>query len=216
MNLFVWDFHGTLEKNNELATKEITNLVLKQAGHKVKLTTQDNLRLYGASWHSYYAHLLPNHPSELHHQLQTASFLYPLGPEIVRKHIRPTPHAHTVLTKIAQKGHTQIVISRTAPNSLIFFLEAVNMSHFFPEGHALAIDGHVPNPTRSKQTILNAFLENKHFDRIITIGDSPADMELIRDESRDRSYLFCHPNKTHRECSAHYRINDLREVLREL
>src|SRR3989338_2414855 len=215
MNLFVWDFHGVLEQNNEKATKQITNIVLKEAGHNIKLTTKDNLKLYGAPWHVYFAHLLPNHTSEVHHELQKVSFLHPLGPDLVKRHIKPTPHAHQVLQAIKAKGHTQIVISRTAPQSLLFFLEAVNMLKYFPQDYALAVDGHIPNPQRSNQTILDAFLEGKKFEKIIAIGDSPADVELIRNP-QDQSYLYTHPNKTPRDCNAHYKINDLREILREL
>lgn len=38
MILFVWDFHGVLEKDNEKAVVDISNQVLSEAGFKEKFT----------------------------------------------------------------------------------------------------------------------------------------------------------------------------------
>jgi len=72
--LFVWDFHGTLEKGNENASRAITNNVLAKFGHKVRLSKHDAIKLYGKKWYEYYEYLLPNEPHEVHLTLQANSF----------------------------------------------------------------------------------------------------------------------------------------------
>lgn len=57
MKLFVWDFHGTLEKDNEHAVMEISNKVLENLGYTQRLSKEDNLMLYGKKWADYFEYL---------------------------------------------------------------------------------------------------------------------------------------------------------------
>lgn len=41
MKLFVWDFHGFLEKDNEKAVVEITNMVLSQFDYEERLSLDE-------------------------------------------------------------------------------------------------------------------------------------------------------------------------------
>ena len=66
MKLFVWDFHGTLEKDNEGAVFKISNKVLENLGYKERLTKEDNFMLYGRKWSDYFAYLLPKEPEKTH------------------------------------------------------------------------------------------------------------------------------------------------------
>jgi len=50
MKLFVWDFHGVLEKDNEKAVVKITNIVLSQSGYSERLNIDDCHRFYGLRW----------------------------------------------------------------------------------------------------------------------------------------------------------------------
>lgn len=45
MKLFVWDFHGTLEKGNENAVLEITNRILKALVYERLMSEEENLML---------------------------------------------------------------------------------------------------------------------------------------------------------------------------
>ena len=48
MKLFVWDFHGVLEKGNDLAVLDITNKVLEQAGYSERLNEDFGRRILWA------------------------------------------------------------------------------------------------------------------------------------------------------------------------
>ncbi len=54
MKLFIWDFHGTLEKGNGGAVVEITNRILQDAGYEQRMDeVLDNL-LAGKKWYEYF------------------------------------------------------------------------------------------------------------------------------------------------------------------
>ncbi len=64
MKLFVWDFHGVLEKGNDHAVLEITNLALHYHGYSREMTETESAFLSGQRWHDYFTFLVPGHPPE--------------------------------------------------------------------------------------------------------------------------------------------------------
>lgn len=216
MKLFVWDFHGVLEKGNDLAVVEITNAVLQRFGYSRRMSLHEGELLAGKRWHEYFAFLLPN----LHHQdyldLQSACFDMSLSqPEIIAKHIQLNDYADFVLQTIGSK-FTQILISNTLPKSLDYFVKAVGIEKHFPPAHRFGVDSHHQQQL-TKKDCLEAFLKGKTFpDGVVSIGDSPGDMALIQHYSKAVGYFYTHPGRSHREAMCHYKIQDLREVLREI
>ena len=89
------------------------------------------------------------------------------------------------------------------------------MTQYFPEGSAFAVNGHAREVQRTKQDVLREFLKGRSFEGIAVIGDSTADVQLVS-VAGGVSYLYAHPGRPFRDCSAHYRIQDLREILREV
>ena len=87
--LFVWDFHGTLEKGNELAALEISNLVMAEHGYYERFTTGDAYTLYGKKWYEYFEYLLPDEAHEVHVKLQHDCFEWPEAEAIVAKFLKP-------------------------------------------------------------------------------------------------------------------------------
>jgi len=57
MKLFIWDFHGVLEKNAERVSQEITNIILKQFGYTKRLTDKEHQAIYGQKWFQYFEFL---------------------------------------------------------------------------------------------------------------------------------------------------------------
>jgi phosphoglycolate phosphatase-like HAD superfamily hydrolase len=215
MKLFVWDFHGVLEKGTEDAVLEISNVILAQSGYSQRFTEENSRPLYGKKWFEYFSALLPDEPLDRHMALQQSCIDYERSyPEIVQRFIQPNDHSHSILERISRE-HDQIVISNTQPASLSFFLETVQMTAYFPDGKAIGINSPHPEKVRSKQGTLQQYLRGKRFDRIITIGDSPDDVRLVS-VAGGVSYLYAHPGQSFRDCSADYKINDLRTILQEI
>lgn len=212
--LFIWDFHGCLEKGNEKAVLEISNRALKHFGHKERFTEKEMDKLYGLKWWEYFEYILSNESHEKHLELQKACFNFQNASDIVAKYISPNNHAHFVLEEIKKAGHYQILISNTNPESLGLFIKSVKMEEYFSEENSFAVDLHTKTD-KTKNDVLEDFIKEKGFDEIIIIGDSQADMEL-KDVIGGKTYLYSHKEREFRECESDDKINDLREILKEV
>lgn len=219
MKLFVWDFHGVLEKGNDDAVLEITNLALESHGYFRRMTQQEALVLSGMRWHEYFSFLLPDLSNEKCMELQSTCFKISQNhPEIIAKYIQLNQYADFVLSSIQNSKHQQILISNTPPKSLDLFIEIVGIEKYFVQSHRFGIDSHTQK-TITKKTCLLEFLKNKdHFESIISVGDSPGDMALtdLNTPLQGIGYLYSHPDRQHRTAKCHYKIHDLRCVLQEI
>lgn len=215
MKLFVWDFHGVLEKDNEKAVIDISNQVLEQAGYKERFTDEDNERLYGLKWYQYFGDLLPGLSNEEHLSLQAACFKFAEDNlHILEKHIKPNDHAIEVLTRLRDAGHDQITLSNTRQSDLIWFLNSVGIRRFFDDEHVIGVNAHQTHQT--KLDALKAYMKGRKFDKLVAIGDSEADLQLGKDAG-GTTYFYKHPHRRH-EATKHadHIIKDLRDVLAEL
>ena len=219
MKLFVWDFHGVLEKGNDRAVLEITNRALTFHGHFRQMTESEGIALAGLRWHEYFAFLLPEHSADEWLKIQSTCFeIGHSQPEIITKHIQLNDHADLVLSSIEATDHQQILISNTVPKSLDMFIEIVGIEKYFPISHRFAADTHHQKAV-TKKNCLGEFLKRYDcFESIISIGDSPSDMSLIEQDGVPCGvgYLYSHPGRAHRLAKADYKINDLRHVLQEI
>jgi phosphoglycolate phosphatase-like HAD superfamily hydrolase len=215
VKLFVWDFHGVLEKDNEKAVKEISNIILRRAGFSEQLTDQQNEEYLGLKWYEYFEHLLPNISKEKCLELQADCLIYhEADPSILAKNIKPNDYAAEVLETIGSLGHQQIIISNTRQNDLIWFLETVGMKKFFQEENIIGVNAHQTHST--KIDALKDFIGDKNFDEIIVIGDSESDLELGRAVNAV-TYFYRHPNRKHHEThNADFVINDLRDIFHSI
>lgn len=217
MKLFVWDFHGVLEKGTDDAVIEVTNHVLKLNGYERQMTYEESLYLAGLRWHEYFSYLLPDKSQEECFRLQAASVeISHNNPEMSFTKIFMNDYADTVLDSIHQSEHCQILISNTLPESLTMFVKHVNIEKYFKPEHRFGVCSH-NEKNLIKQDYLDQFLQkNGPFESIISIGDSPGDMSLVNENPYGIGYLYTHPWKKHREARCHHKINDLRQVLQEL
>lgn len=143
MKLFVWDFHGVLEKNNDLAVLDISNSVLAQEGYEERFSLEDNAAYYGLKWYEYFERLLPGLSNAEHMALQSACFTYAEGNlDVLAKHIRPSDHAIEVLKLIHGAGHDQILLSNTRPHDLLWFVKTVGLQNYLPDSKVFGVNAH--------------------------------------------------------------------------
>lgn len=220
MKLFVWDLHGTLEQGNETAVIEVLNKILERHGYPARFEQNHALELYGRKWHEYFAHILPDESAETHVGLQAATFSYFFsdndeGMKIMNKHLRPSKNLLPTLKTLGKK-HEQILISNTIPEGLRLFIHLLGISKYFNETNAFPVDQHMSHVRGVKREILAGYLAVRpKYDEIIVIGDSETDMELA-EAFGAKAYLYAHEGMSFRSEKGHYKINDLKEVLREL
>jgi phosphoglycolate phosphatase-like HAD superfamily hydrolase len=196
-----------------MAALQMSNLILEQKGYQERFTEAQCRELYGKKWREYFEALLPYESSERHSELQEACFSFSMAhPEIIIKYIRPVDHSHEVLEAVGRK-HDQILISHTKPTSLPVFMEAVGITRFFSKGKAFATDAHSKYGTKFEA--FEGYQRSKKFDEIIVVGDSANDV-LLGKKIGAKTFLYSHPGQPFKPCEPDHRINDLREVLREV
>lgn len=216
--LFVWDFHGVLEKGNENAVLEITNTILEKHQFQRRMSVEEGEFLYGRKWFEYFSYLLPETSKEEQIRLQQACFETSMNnTHIIAKHIQLNDYADEVLQQIERKGHQQILISNTDPKSLDFFIKSVGLEKYFFSGRSFAVDAH-RREFATKTECLKTFMQDRQSpDKMISIGDSPGDMELTQAHPQAVGYLYSHPGRSHRHTvHRHEKIADLRSVLKEI
>jgi FMN phosphatase YigB (HAD superfamily) len=213
MKLFVLDFHGFLERGNEKAVLEISNKVLERFGYEERFSEEENSGYNGLKWWQYFKNKLPEESYQRHTELEKACLNFKGSRELVKKHIQLNDHAQEVLEAIASK-HYQILMSNTTTDWLKFFLETVGIKEFFPAGTTFPTNG------ITKEQILQEFLSKRNFEKVVTAGDSPADVDLAATVENSAAYLYAYPGNNFRTpqnptYDIKY-IRDLRELKREI
>jgi phosphoglycolate phosphatase-like HAD superfamily hydrolase len=215
--LFVWDFHGTLEKGNELAALEVSNKALQKHGYQQRFNEKDAIKLYGKKWYEYFEYLLPEEDHQVHIDLQQTSFDWPDTERIIAKYMLPNDHAIEVISTIKNAGHEQILLSNTNLKALPVFIRLANLSEFFDETNAFAVMAHSREAKRTKQDVLGDYLKTSIAKDIIVIGDSINDMKLA-EFAGAKGYMYKHKGlKFPDDIGSHiFCINDLRKVLSQV
>lgn len=128
--LFVWDFHGTLEKNNVLAVKEIINMVLESFGLKKKINLNETVCHYGLSWVDYFKFVYPAGNLKIWNEMKEKARDFQKTKKIVEKYIRPADYAREVLKTIKKKGHKNIVVSNSKQYWIKYFTKLVEIDRY--------------------------------------------------------------------------------------
>ena len=220
--LFVWDFHGVLEKDNEHAVHEVCTLVLKEFGIDREVSLQQVIDWYGLSWFDYYRLAVPEGSQKLWKDMVNRTFnLRQKGWDIIRKHIKPRDYSKEVLRTIKEKGHYNIVLSNSRPDHAKGFTKVIGVIDYL-DGVIGADDTHYNSRLNAeiqdiKAEILSNFLKDKNYKKVIVIGDKDSDIKAGK-KCGAVTYLFFDPeiNKNPDEAGADYIISDLRDILKEL
>ena len=208
--LFVWDFHGVLERGNEYAVQEVVNRVLPKFGIERQATVEECLMLYGKKWADYYRFFVPDADEETIHQMVEKAVEISVGEKIARKYIRQTEYAQFVLYQIEINNHTNLLMSNSSEEALMFFLESVRLQDCFDI--VFAADEHRKDYGKdSKYDFLENFLRKHAFDKVIVIDDMEEGIE--RGLKLKATTFRYHRNGTAPESNAHYVITDLREII---
>ena len=215
MKLFVWDFHGVLEQDNEKAVIQISNAILKKNGFVERFSDDDVDKLYGLKWYQYFEYLLPDLSLDECKKLQADCLENQKeNREIITSIIKPSKNALTVLSAIKKSRHHQIVISNTHPNDITWFLDAVGIRKFFNDDQIFGVNAHQTHGCKSDA--LKSYMDNNNFEQVVCIGDSVADMELGRSVGAV-NYFYKHPHRHHESTDlADYYIKDLAKLKKEI
>jgi phosphoglycolate phosphatase-like HAD superfamily hydrolase len=218
--LFVWDFHGTLEKGNVRAVQELLNRVLPLFGLNSHLSLTRSSELYGLSWIDYCQAICPEGNQAIWQKMKEKLLEMQEKEHIVEKYISPMDHADEVLRTIKQKGHDNLILSNSSPRAIKYFVKLVKLNNYIDE--YIALDSHdAPRQQldigQGKTKSLKRYLKDKSFNKIVKIGDRASDIEAGRAIGAITYFFRNEFNKNHElAIKADHEIHDLREILREV
>lgn len=174
--LFIWDFHGVLEKNNEYAVQHICKKVTKKFGFDVKVYLRDVRHWYGLTWLEYFVNLTKEQDKQkLREMVEEAR---EVSKDIVHKYIKPMDYAEQVLREIKKSGNVNIVISNTRQDRIEHFVKILGLERYF-DG-MVGIDGHVRfkfSTPKEKAKAIERLSTDRDYVRKIIIGDSESDIQ---------------------------------------
>jgi len=220
-NLFVWDFHGTLETGNVYAVQELINLVLKDFKVKKEASIKEVRDWYGLNWFDYFKLAAPEGNDKLWQDMvKKVLSLQQRGWNIIKTHIKLRESAEEVLKIIEKEGHQSILLSNTSPQRIKKFTDLLNITKYFTD--IIGVDTrHVSRINKeihdNKSKALTDFLEKKEYNKVVVIGDRESDIKAGRNCGAT-TYLFIDPafNENAKNTEADYIISDLKEILKQL
>lgn len=130
-NLFVFDFHGTLVKNNILAVKESTNLSLEKHKRKERATLEFCIKNEGKPWSDYFKELCPDASEE--NVKSMVEYALQFDDHLIPKYVRPMKNSIQLLKWIKKKGNTVIIISSTNKKAFKKYLKHIKIKHLVDE-----------------------------------------------------------------------------------
>lgn len=215
--IFIWDFHGVLEKNNDLAIKKIYNQTIKAFGFNKKVSLKEITEIRGLSLFNGFSVLVGI--KNKHKLLKMVKMARNLSKTISAKYLKPMDYAKYVLSIIKKSGHCNIVVSNSRQDRIEDFLKIVKLKHLVDCIIGINGQSEINNLSLAKQkakAIIDYIGKNK-FQNKTVIGDSEDDMKAGFMVGA-KTYLFIDSNNVSdvKNIKTHYVISDLRNVLMEL
>ncbi len=212
-NLYVFDFHGVLEKGTENAVIEVSNLALKSKGYGYKMTSDDALKYYGLKWGEIFEKMLNISKSEADELFKECKKIDDSNPGIITKYTIQNDNASRALDKIIIQEDDYILISNTRPEALEIFIKSAGLENYFNESNTFAVNKHEMGQELTKELVLKKYLEGKQYGIIKIIGDSPSDIWLKKvSPNNSITFLYTHPWLNFKECEADYKIRSLMDI----
>ncbi len=218
--LFVWDFHGTLERDNVLALQLLVNETLRSFGIAREMTLDVTVELYGLSWIDYFHHAYPEGDIEMWHKMKEKAIEIQKKEKYVERYIKPMNFAAETLGMIKVKGHKNILMSNSAPDWIKIFAKLVELQDYFDD--YIALDSHdktrkIGDTEGLKIKALKEYVKKQKYTRIIKIGDRESDIEAGKAVGAV-TYFFRNQfnQKVELSTKPDHDISDLRDVLQEL
>lgn len=212
--LYVFDFHGVLEKGTENAVVEVSNLALEYMDYPQRLSKDDALKYYSLKWGEIFMNAFGFDESEAQKLYFECKRIDDSNPGIIINYTRQNDNASKVLDEIIMQKNDLILISNTRPDALKQFVKAANLEDYFNESNTFAVNKHEKGQELSKKIVLENYLAGKNYESIIIIGDSKGDVDLKNVSPYNSiSILYSHEGLEFRECEADYKIRNLMDIL---
>lgn len=215
--LFIFDLHNTLVKDNDVAVTNAMNQALARSGRNIRIDIE-YVRTYQAilrPFSQYFRTVLPDAPQEEIERMTLATKDL-CEKSLIREHVRAMEGAEEVLQEIRKNADNVFVLSFSTITSIEIYLHLAGLTKYIDK--TLGIENRQEingdgDPSRVKAAILKEHLKGcrDRYDKIFMIGDSVFDMKAGRAVGAINIYF----TKTREILDiADYFIDDLREIIK--
>jgi len=223
--LFIWDLNWTIETGSEIALTKGMNEALIEFGFSQQVPLQVVVDNYGKTWEDIYTAALGDMPEDVLKEMrERAEYLC----NIVHcpNDMTLRPYAKEVLESVCEQGGTNVIISNASQKGVDIMADQLQITHLFQTMIGVSKNKRYNSKPHAAKTILNG----KHYDRVISTGDSPGDLAIAyqlgctgigcRASTNGQSfisYLLEIPQRQIPITNENHRVSDLREIVqREL
>lgn len=206
--LFAWDFHGVLEKGNDIAFSKLFLKCYESLNLSKDISEEDILQHYGLKFSDIIQKVIPdadyNIINHFFNYFNKDNFAH------VRKYMREREEASYVLGRIKDAGHDNVVISSASQESIDRFVDVIDLRNYFEKIIGI---GNYYSEKATKSYFLRLLGSLSRYSKLIMIGDHCNDM--FEGKKLDaKTYLFSENGKS---CpDADNVINRLYDVLKEI
>ncbi|MFQ5940258.1 MAG: HAD family hydrolase [Nitrososphaerales archaeon] len=214
--LFIFDLHNTLVKDNDLVVVTAMNSVLAERDLNVRVDVE-YVRHYQATlkpFSSYFRNILPTTPEEIIEEM-TAATKDKCEKVLIAKYVKKMEDAEYVLSEIKKRNDLIYVLSFSMITSIDIYLNVIGLGKHIDK--RIGIDSAQEIRAGGDAGEIKASLITKHldntirYDRTFMIGDSVSDMKAGRLLGATNIYF----TGTGEQLDiAHYSIDKLSEIIK--
>jgi phosphoglycolate phosphatase-like HAD superfamily hydrolase len=183
--LFIFDLHNTLVKDNDIVVVTAMNSVLAERGLSVRVDIE-YVRHYQATlrpFASYFRNILPMIPEEQIEEMTLAT-KEKCEKYLIAKHVKKMEHADEVLSEIKKRSDPIYVLSFSMVSSIDIYLKVTDLGRYVDKRIGIESSQEISgngDAGEIKASLIKKHLDNgNRYDRIFMIGDSSSDMKAGR------------------------------------
>lgn len=180
--LFIFDLHNTLVKNNDITVVTAMNSVLAERGLDARVDIE-YVRHYQATlkpFANYFRDILPSLPERVIEEMTLAT-KEKCEKFLISKYVEVMEGAEEVLTEIRKRNDTICVLSFSMVTSIDIYLQVTGLGKYVDRRIGIESSQEIHangDPGEIKAALISKHMDDiSRYDRTFMIGDSVSDMK---------------------------------------
>lgn len=195
-NLFIWDFHGTLEMGTIFVLTEIANTLLQEAGSSARYTPAQFATIPSFSWNTFFKGHLPFLSQDAIDGLAKSAYDEHRFGGLMEKYSRANDGALEVMRCIKNNSGVNIVVSHSRQDKLGYYIDHIGLAGVVNEYYGVD-DGTITSRddvVLRKQKIISSIFERFPHLRHYAVGDAEMDYLSATAAGVDTFFWLIHIN----------------------
>lgn len=195
-NLFIWDFHGTLEVGTIFVLTEIANTLLQEAGSSEKYTPAQFATIPSFSWNTFFREHLPLLSQSDVEKIAKSAYDEKRFGSLMEKYSRANDDALEVMRCIKNNSGINVVVSHSRQDKLGYYIDHIGLTDVVTEyygvddGTITSRDDVVLKKQKIISSVFRRFPHLKHY----AVGDAEMDYLSATAAGADTFFWLIHVN----------------------